>query len=166
MTPAELARDMVKSFNREAAAVGLTPTTTVDGLNAYQLITAASIVVKEGEYSFNMPKVARVIFNRLARGGPLAHGLHHPLSLRTRWRDRDARHAQDQLSRTTRTYTRGSRRRPSAPCPRWLCELSCTLRPGTWMYFETVTKSGHLQFSTTFAEQLQAEKLAESRGLG
>ena len=37
---------------------------------------------------------------------------------------------------------------------------------GTWLYFETVTKGGLLKFSTTYAEQLQAEKLAASRGLG
>ena len=70
-TPLALAKEMVRSFQKEAAAVGLTPSTVVGGLNAYQLIVAASIVEKEGYYPRNMPQVARVIFNRLARGGPL-----------------------------------------------------------------------------------------------
>ena len=70
-TPRQLAHEMVTSFNKEAASVGLTTTTTVNGLDAYQLITMASIVQKEGYYNRYMGKVARVIYNRLARGGPL-----------------------------------------------------------------------------------------------
>src|SRR5277367_1817969 len=70
-TPAELARTMVSRFDKQAAALGLTPSTKVEGLDAYQLIVAASIVEKEGYYPENMPQVARVIFNRLALGGPL-----------------------------------------------------------------------------------------------
>ncbi len=63
---------MVQSFNKEAASVGLTPSTTVNGLDAYQLVTAASIVQKEGYIETRyMGKIARVIYNRLARGGPL-----------------------------------------------------------------------------------------------
>ena len=45
-----------------ASALGLTP---------YQVITAASIVEKEGYIPVNMPDVARVIYNRLAAGMPL-----------------------------------------------------------------------------------------------
>ncbi len=71
MTPSELAAEMVGGFDVEATSLGLTPKTKVNGLDAYQLITAASIVEKEGYYPRNMPDVARVIFNRLARGGPL-----------------------------------------------------------------------------------------------
>ena len=37
--------------------------------------------------------------------------------------------------------------------------------PGGWLYFELVEKDGTEQFSDTFAEQLAAEALAESRGL-
>ncbi len=41
------------------------------GLSEYQVITAASIVQKEGYIHANMPKVARVIYNRLANNMPL-----------------------------------------------------------------------------------------------
>ena len=58
-------------FTSEARSVGFSPSTTLNGLNAYQLLTAASIVEREGYYPQNMPKVARVIFNRLHRGGGL-----------------------------------------------------------------------------------------------
>ena len=70
-TPSQLVQRMVDAFTKESASVGLTPSTTLNGLSAYQLVIAASIVEKEGYYPINMPRVARVILNRLARGGPL-----------------------------------------------------------------------------------------------
>jgi UPF0755 protein len=165
MTPRELARDMVKSFNKEAAVVGLTPTTTIDGLDAYQLITAASIVVKEGEYSFNMPKVARVIFNRLARGGPLQMDstILYPLGQD----GGTVTPAMLKINSPYNTYLYAGLT-PTPICTVSKVALRAVLHapPGTWLYFETVTKSGHLAFSTTFAQQLRAEKLAASRGLG
>ena len=36
---------------------------------------------------------------------------------------------------------------------------------GSWLYFTLVSKDGTMAFSTTFAEQLQNEALAASRGL-
>jgi UPF0755 protein len=37
---------------------------------------------------------------------------------------------------------------------------------GTWYYFTLVNKDGTMRFSTTWAEQLAAERLAASRGIG
>jgi cell division protein YceG involved in septum cleavage len=47
---------MKKRFVKQAASVGLTPSTTIEGLNAYQLTTAASIVEKEGYYPATCPR--------------------------------------------------------------------------------------------------------------
>jgi len=64
-----LLTQMVAEFNRQAAAAGLTTTSaTALGLSPYQVIIAASIVEKEGYVEKNMPDVARVIYNRLAKG--------------------------------------------------------------------------------------------------
>ncbi|MHB2027258.1 MAG: endolytic transglycosylase MltG, partial [Acidimicrobiales bacterium] len=46
-TPRELIHEMVRDFNRQASTVGLTPSTSLHGLDAYQLIVTASIVEKE-----------------------------------------------------------------------------------------------------------------------
>jgi peptidoglycan lytic transglycosylase G len=165
MTPAQLARDMVKSFDREASSVGLTPTTSVNGLDAYQLITAASIVVKEGYYAFNMPKVARVIFNRLARGGPLQMDstILYPLG-------QDGGTVTPAMLRINSPYNTylypGLTPTPICTVSKVALRAVLHAPAGTWLYFETVTKGGLLKFSTTYAEQLQAEKLAASRGLG
>ena len=55
-TPGELADKMAAGFDAEAASVGFSPTTSVNGLNAYQLLTAASIVVREGYYLRTCPR--------------------------------------------------------------------------------------------------------------
>ena len=70
-TPATLLQQMVSKFEARAASVGLTPTTTIHGLSAYDVLTVASIVEKEGYLARNMPKTATVVYNRLARGTPL-----------------------------------------------------------------------------------------------
>jgi cell division protein YceG involved in septum cleavage len=62
---------MEATFTAQAAQAGITPGSSRHGLSAYQLVIGASIVEKEGYYLVNMPKVGRVILNRLARGGGL-----------------------------------------------------------------------------------------------
>jgi len=129
-----LAQKMAIRFDHKAAALGLKPSTTLNGLNAYQLITAASIVEKEGYYPVNMPKVARVIFNRLRRGGPLQmdatvlYYLHKDGGTVTR---KCCRHP----SRTTRTSIWASRRHRSCTISKFSITPCCTRRPATWIYF-------------------------------
>lgn len=162
--PLQLLKDMVSRFNRQAHSVGLSATTSRQGLNAYQLITAASIVQKEGYYPKNMPRVARVIYNRLANGSALQM-------------DATILYA---LGRDGGTVTPAMLQTPSAyntylnagltPTP--ICAVSSdALRavlhapPGPWLYFVVVDKSGDEAFASTFAQQLRNEALARQRGL-
>jgi len=164
-TPATLVQHMENAFFQEAASVGLTPTTSINGLSAYELIVAASIVEKEGYYARNMPKVARVIFNRLVRGGPLqmdATVLYY-LGLD----GGTVTHAMLQTKTPYNTYlTPGLT--PTPICSVSTTALSAVLHapPGPWLYFTVVDKSGTEAFSVTFAQQLANEKLAAARGVG
>ena len=164
VTPRVLVEQMVTSFNAEAASVGLSSSTTRAGLSAYQLVIAASIVEKEGYYARNMPKVARVIFNRLARGGPLQMDATILYAL-----GMDGGAVTHAMLRTRSPYntylTNGL-----TPTP--ICTVSTTaLRavlnapPGPWLYFTVVDRSGNEAFSSTFAQQLANERLAASRGV-
>lgn len=164
-TPEALARRMVDSFVREAASVGLRPTTSLHGLSAYQLVIAASIVEKEGYYPKNMPKVGRVIFNRLARGGPLQMdatvlyylgqdgGTVTPADLRI------------QTPYNTYLYPGLT---PTPICAVSTIALNAVLHapPGPWLYFTLVNQDGTEAFASTFTEQLVNERLAQSRGIG
>ncbi len=71
-TDLTILRAMVQRFDRVATAQGLsTASAAALGLTPYQVITAASVVEKEGYIPVNMPDVARVIYNRLANDMPL-----------------------------------------------------------------------------------------------
>ena len=163
-SPHQLVAQMVASFNSFAASNGLTPTTTLNGLDAYQLITAASIDEKEGYYPVNMPKVARVIFNRLARGGPLQMdstvlyflgqdgGTVTPADLR--------------LSTPYNTYLHvGLTPTPICTISSYSLDAVLHAPPGPWLYFTLINENGQMAFSSTFAQQLANERLAASRGI-
>jgi UPF0755 protein len=162
--PSTLAERMAQRFIVQAKSFGLTPSTKVDGHDAYQIITIASIVEKEGYYPSNMPKVARVIYNRLARGGGLQmdatvlYALHLDGGQVT--------HAMLQLNSPYNTYlSAGLTPTPIATISSFSTRAALHPPAGTWLYFVVIDKSGDEAFSTTFAQQLANERLANSRGL-
>jgi len=164
-SPAQLATRMEKRFVKQAASVALTPTTNLYGLNAYQLVIAASIVEKEGYYPVNMPRVARVIYNRLARGGPLQMDATVLYYL-----GKDGGTVTPAMLQTQEPYNTylNTGLTPTPICTVSTIALRATLHPpvGTWLYFTLVNQDGTMAFSTTFAQQLKEEKLAQSRGIG
>jgi UPF0755 protein len=163
-TPGELAKRMVARFRREATAVGLTPTSTIDGLHAYQVITAASIVEKEGYYPRNMPKVARVILNRLARGGPLQ--MDSTVLYYFQQDGGTVTHAMLETPTPYNTYLNvGLTPTPICTVSKDALEAVLHAPKGSWLYFTVIDKHGDEAFATTFAQQLKNEKLAEKRGL-
>ena len=163
-TPAQLVAAMQAAFTKEADAVGLSASSSVEGLNAYQLVTAASIVEKEGYYPKNMPKVARVIYNRLARSMPLQMDSTILYALR---RDGGAvTPAMLQLPSPYNTYL-NSGLTPTPICVVSPQALSAVLHApaGPWLYFVLVDKAGDMRFSTTFAKQLANEAVAAKAGV-
>lgn len=161
---ASLVAAMTSSFTKEAAAEGLTPQTHLDGLNAYQLIVAASIVQKEGYYNRNMERVARVIFNRLAIGDALQmdstvlYYFHQDGGVPTA--------AQEQANTPYNTYTHAGLT-PTPICTPSAFALHSMVDPasGHWLYFVLVTRSGTMAFAVTYAEQLHNEQIAAERGV-
>ena len=163
-TAAQLVAAMTTAFAREAAAAGLTPSTSVEGLDAYQAVVAASIDQKEGYYSFNMPDVARVIFNRLAKGSPLQmdstvlYYFHQDGGTVT--------HAMLETPTPYNTYL-NTGLTPTPICTVSAAALRAVLHapPGPWLYFTLVNRDGEMKFSATFAEQLAWEAVAAKRGI-
>jgi UPF0755 protein len=164
-TPMMLAQKMVTRFDRKAASLGLTPSTKLNGLNAYQLIIAASIVEKEGYYPSNMPKVARVIFNRLQRGGPLQMDATVLYYLH-----KDGGTVTPSMLQTPEPYNTylnvGLTPTPICTISKFSINAVLHAPAGTWLYFTLINKDGTEAFSTTFAQQLANEKKAQSQGIG
>ena len=168
-TPTELLNQMVKRFVAMAKQQGLTPTTEVrigprKTLDWYQLMTTASIVQKEGYYTSNMGKVARVIWNRLNRGGSLQMD-----STVLYYYGADGGKVTPQMLQTRTPYNTylNSGLTPTPICAVSSDALHYALQPtpGPWLYFVVIDKNGDEAFSSTFAQQLANERLAQQRGL-
>lgn len=163
-SPSALLTQMTANFAKEAATVGLTPSMSVEGLDAYQIVIAASIVEKEGYYPVNMPDVARVIFNRLARGGPLQMD-----STVLYYYNQDGGRVTPAMLQTDTPYNTylNNGLTPTPICTVSSIALHAVLHApaGPWLYFTLISKDGTMAFSSTFAQQLANEKIAESRGI-
>ncbi|MFC7011123.1 endolytic transglycosylase MltG [Streptomyces viridiviolaceus] len=70
-TPEKLLAAMVDTANRKFLGAPIAAGAQRNALNVYQAVTIASIVQAEAATKDDMGRVARVIFNRLARGMPL-----------------------------------------------------------------------------------------------
>jgi UPF0755 protein len=169
VTPTEsdtmLVRQMVGRFVTEATAAGLTQRATTLGITPYQAVIVASIVQKEGVYSENLGKVARVIYNRLEVGMPLQMD---STVLYAEHRDGGPVTATDlQLNTPYNTYLH-SGLTPTPICFPSAASLAAALSPppGDWRYFVVVARDGTEAFSDTLAGQEANEALATSRGLG
>ena len=64
-------KGMVQRYDQEATAVNLPVAARHVGLTPGQVITMASLVQAEGGRLSDYPKIARVIYNRMAQGTPL-----------------------------------------------------------------------------------------------
>jgi UPF0755 protein len=157
---------MVHRFDTQAGAAGLsTSTASTLGLTPYQVITAASIVEKEGYIPKNMPDVARVILNRLAAGTPLQMDSTVLYSL---GQDGGPVTPQDlKLQTPYNTYLHVGLT-PTPICSPSPDALNAAVHPpaGQWLFFVVVDKNGTEAFADTYAEQLANEKLARQRGVG
>jgi UPF0755 protein len=159
-----LLNSMITKFTSSAAQAGLRPGQTVNGLDAYQVVTVASIVEKEGVIAKNLAKVSRVIYNRLAREMPLQMDSTVLYSL---GQDGGPVTPADlQIKSPYNTYL-NTGLTPTPICFPSAGALDAALHPATgqWLYFTLVSEDGTEAFSTTYAGQVAAEKLAQQRGL-
>jgi UPF0755 protein len=157
---------MVHRFDAQATAAGLsTSSASAFGLTPYQVITAASIVEKEGYIPKNMPDVARVIYNRLAAGTPLQMNATVLYSL---GQDGGSVTPSDLKLQTPYNTYLNLGLTPTPICSPSPGALSAAVQPpaGSWLFFVVVKKDGTEAFADTFAEQLVNEKLAQQRGVG
>ena len=163
-TAEQLVASMTKRFLGQAARAGVVPGRDIHGLSAYQLVVAASIVEKEGYYTRNMGDVARVILNRLHRGGGLQmdstilYSLHRDGGTVTS--------AMLQIDTPYNTYLH-SGLTPTPICATSVFAMKSMVNPpaGHWLYFTLISRDGKLAFANTFAEQLANEAIGHRAGV-
>lgn len=162
---ASLLREMVDRFDAQAAAARLDTRAAALGITPYQAVIVASIVQKEGVYSQNVAKVARVIYNRLGRDMPLQMD---STVLYAEHRDGGPVTSADLALDTPYNTYLYKGLTPTPICFPSPASLQAALNPavGDWLYFVVVEPDGTEAFSDTLAGQQANEQLAKSRGLG
>jgi len=112
----------------------------------------------------NVGPVARVIYNRLARGMPLQMD---STVLYAEGRDGGPVTAADLALATPYNTYRNAGLTPTPICFPSALALRAALHPppGAWLYFVLTARDGTETFSDTLAGQEAAEDLARSRGL-
>lgn len=159
-TAAQRLAAMVARYGQSARSTGLAKGATIDGrtYTPYQLLVLASILEKEARPA-DMPKVARVLYNRLAKGTPLE--LDSTVSYVTGKPGVDTT-PQDRASRSPyNTYRRTGL--PPAPIDSpGDAAMKAAVSPvkGPWTYFVVVNlDTGETRFATSFSEHLRNVRL-------
>ncbi len=153
MTPTSLLTAMVDRFKQQAAADHLTAGAAARHLTPYQVLIVASIVQAEVSHPQDMPKVSRVIYNRLARKLPLGMDstLHYALGLRG-----DVQLTPAQINKSGPYNTRRKVGFPPTPIDSpGDVAIKAALHPanGSWLYFVTVNlRTGDTRFFTSYAK--------------
>ncbi|MEU5179712.1 endolytic transglycosylase MltG [Streptomyces longwoodensis] len=149
-TPQSLLSAMVDTANRRFHGAPVAAGARRTALNVYQAVTVASIVQAEAGTTDEMGKVARVVFNRLARGMPLQMDstLNYALGRSTlRTSEKDTR-----LDSPYNSYRRMGL--PPTPIDNpGEQAMRAALDPpaGNWLYFVTV-KPGDTRFTADLKE--------------
>jgi UPF0755 protein len=154
MTARTLLRQMVTEYRRETVKLHLASRAQALGHTPYEVLTVASIVQAEARRRQDMPKVARVIYNRLDRYDmPLQMDstLHYYYHSRGNIQLTPA-----QLAANEPYNTRILKGLPPTPIDSpGEAALKAALHPtpGSWRYFITVNlRTGETKFATTNAQ--------------
>jgi peptidoglycan lytic transglycosylase G len=158
---------MVAQFEKVAAAVGLQDAQARAGHSPYETLIVASLVEEEAKVDEDRPKIARVIYNRLAQGTPL--GVDATLCYL-----KDERpcvlHESD-LASTSPYNTRKNTGLPPTPIAnvsRASLEAALNPDPGDELYYvlDPDLPPGHHLFTASAAEFEAAKGRCKAAGLG
>lgn len=152
---------MVAKFNEVAAADGLEQKAAAMHLSPYAVLIVASLVQEEGLVVTDMPKIARVIYNRLAAGTPLGidAAIFYGLG-RTGGQLSPA-----DLAKATPYNTRLIKGLPPTPIDsagQSAINAALAPAPGNWLYYVLKDKQGH-QFFTDSYPAFVAQKAKSMR---
>jgi UPF0755 protein len=156
--------DLVAQFTKHADALNLTAGARALGRSPYDVVTVASILEKEAGVASDFPKVARVVYNRLAAGMPLQldSTLNYVLS------ERKGHLTTADLRNPSAYNTYTHRGLPPTPIDNpGERALTAALHPasGDWIYFITIDKAGHSAFTASYQEFLQLKAKAKRDGV-
>ncbi|WP_431521520.1 endolytic transglycosylase MltG [Actinomadura madurae] len=157
-TAAQILKQMVGRFNQEASSVDLVGKAREAKMSPATVITLASLIQAEGGKPSDLPKISRVIYNRVARGMPLQFDttVLYALNKRTLTvTNEDLR-----VDSPYNTYTnKGLPPGPIANPGPDAIEAALAPKDGTWLYFIATDPTNKItKFATTEPERQAIEK--------
>ncbi|MFD3593675.1 endolytic transglycosylase MltG [Nocardia sp. NPDC058640] len=156
-------RQLITSSAALYESTGLLRSGAETQLNPYQTLIAASLVEREA-LPPDMPKVARVIVNRLRVDQPLQFDSTVNYSLD----ETEVATTDDDRSRVTPWNTYAMPGLPANPIAAPSIKALKAMEnpePGKWLYFVTIDKKGTTLFTETYAEHLRNIVKAEQSGI-
>jgi len=168
-SPLAVLRSMVLRFDQEAASVSLPSAAARAQLSESDVITVASLIQAEGKRPQDLPKIARVIYNRLNQSPPMPLQLDTTVLYALHSSATDVTIPQTQVNSPYNTYLHAGL--PPGPIDSpGDAAIQAALHPaaGNWTYFLTVDpKTGLTLFTNSFTQfqQFQAQ-LSKNRGTG
>jgi len=154
---------LVTEFDKRALGLGL-GNANVQGHNAYDVLKVASLVEAEAKIDADRPKIASVIYNRLARGMPLQIDA-TLIYARGDPRNRALSDADKQIDSPYNTYTHtGLPPTPIAMVS--AASLKAALQPADtpYLYYVVIDKRGDTAFATTLEQQNANIAIAKQNG--
>ncbi|MDX6307425.1 MAG: hypothetical protein QOI06_471 [Nocardioidaceae bacterium] len=158
--PLALLTAMTKRFKQEANMLKLTLGASALHTSPTDIVIIASLVQAEARRPQDMPKVARVIYNRLKAQMPLQFDSTLHYAIDSRGVIQTSR-ALRNLKTPYNSYTRLGLPPTAIDSPGEVA-LKAALHPaqGSWRYFVTVNlRTGDTRFASTFKQQLENEQL-------
>lgn len=161
--PVEILRELIESSTASYDATGLIPSAERIGLTPYQVVTAASLVEKEGMLQ-DFDKVARVILNRLAE--PMQ--LQFDSTVNYALPDQEIATTDADRAAVTPWNTYAMDGLPYGPIGSpGLDALRAMENPaeGRWLYFVTIDMQGTTVFADDYPEHERNQSLAIANGV-
>jgi UPF0755 protein len=164
-TAVDVLRTMVSTFDQVASSLGYDEAESRTGYAPYEVIIVASLVEAEAKDDSDRAKIARVVYNRLARRMPLGIDatFYYPLPLERRGTSL----RQSDLDRAGPYNTRqnaGLVPTPIMAPGRASLEAALNPEPGDWLFYVLKDARTHA-FSSDYNQFLRDKRAAEAKGL-
>lgn len=165
-TPAQMLAAMVKRFNQTAEETDLVAGAKALGRKPQEIVVIASIIQAEAGRTEDMPKIARVVYNRLQHQPEMKLAMDSTVMYALNKYGTAATFAETKTKSRYNTYENyGLPPGPIANPGQHAIEAALNPAKGTWLYFvATDPNSNVTKFATTEAERLAL--LAEYRKNG
>ena len=159
---ADALRSVVTASADRIAATGLISGASKVGMSPYDVLVVASLVEKES-ITADMPKVARVIYNRLGAGQRLELDttINYPLDVPSLYTSPENRAKPGPYNTYLNT---GLPPTPIAPAGSDAVAAALAPASGSWMFFVICEKNGTSCFADTFAEHQANVAKARANG--